>query len=86
VTIEVLPKQAEMISVAAELGKLSLTLRSVPTDTEPVTTDDNPDVPTQSTWAYDVSPALKPQRVPLKAATEQSIHVIHGSKVEDVKD
>jgi len=87
VTLEVLPKQAEMINVATELGKLSLTLRSVPTNAEPVTANTRVEEASQSTWADDVSPALR--RSEQKAAageTGSTIRVVRGTKVEDVKD
>jgi len=61
VTLEVTPEQAEKISVAAELGKLSLTLRSVTTPDGVLTTSTTgPGRATgvKPTWAGDVSPAL----------------------------
>lgn len=85
VTLEVLPKQAEMISVATELGKLSLTLRNVPLEAEPGTTASQAEKPLQPTWAVDVSPALR--AAPKAAMTEVSaVHIMRGAKTEDVKD
>ena len=82
VTLEVLPKQAEMINVAVQLGSLSLSLRSVPIDAEPVTADDPPVKETvQSTWADDVSPALKP---PAQPSIQRQTTVMHGGKTENV--
>lgn len=49
-TLEVLPKQAEKIAVAMEMGTLSLTLRSLPVETaegEPIID------PTQQTYTWD---------------------------------
>ncbi len=70
VTVEVLPKQAEMINVAVQLGSLSLALRSVPLDAEPVTANTAPvKEAVQSTWADDVSPALKPPKQPTIASS-----------------
>jgi pilus assembly protein CpaB len=83
VTLEVLPKQAEMISVASQLGALSLTLRSVPVGEEPVTADNAAKETVQSTWADDVSPALKPQRQPPRTPPNE-VHVIRGDKIENV--
>jgi pilus assembly protein CpaB len=87
VTLEVTPEDAEQINVAAELGKLSLTLRSVtgpttlaaasPTETEHV----------KPKWAGDVSPALyaAPQANPV-ALTPPPVQVFHGSgRTETVK-
>lgn len=86
VTLEVLPKQAEMISVAVQLGTLSLTLRSVPVDPEPVTADNSANEAIQSTWADDVSPALKPGKQASAPATTSEIRILRGSKVEQLKD
>jgi len=82
VTIEVLPKQAEMINVAVQLGSLSLALRSVPLDAEPVTADGAPvKEAVESTWADDVSPALKPPKQP---TVVRQTTVMHGGKTENV--
>jgi Flp pilus assembly protein CpaB len=82
VTIEVLPKQAEMINVAVQLGSLSLALRSVPLDAEPITANDPPVKETvESTWADDVSPALKPPKQP---SVIRQTTVMHGGKTENV--
>ena len=89
-TLEVTPEQAESINVAAELGKLSLTLRSVAAadalPAEPVagsakTTEIKP------IWAGDVSPALGEAVAPSKAvAAEQSVvEVFHGARAVAVK-
>lgn len=81
VTLEVLPKQAEMINVAVQLGSLSLALRSVPLDAEPITANNGPvKEAVQSTWADDVSPALKPTKQPNAVKTT----VMHGGKTENV--
>jgi pilus assembly protein CpaB len=82
VTIEVTPEQAEKINVATELGKLSLTLRSV-TTTEGVvaTSTAGPGKPTgvKPTWAGDVSPALggaMPDKV--QTAERPPVEIIRG--------
>jgi pilus assembly protein CpaB len=90
VTLEVTPEQAEKINVAAELGKLSLTLRSIsgtdrfastPTLVSANATNVKP------IWAGDVSPALGDAFTPHKAiAAEQPVvEVIHGTKPVTVK-
>jgi pilus assembly protein CpaB len=83
VTIEVTPEQAEKMNVAAELGKLSLTLRSVATaDGGAVTSTAGPGKATgvKPTWAGDVSPALggaMPERV--ITAERPPVEIIRGS-------
>jgi pilus assembly protein CpaB len=90
VTLEVTPEQAEKINVAAELGKLSLTLRSI-SGTDGVATVPTPG-PAQAsgvkpTWAGDVSPALGDAMPPNKVivAEQPPVEVIHGTKVAVVK-
>lgn len=84
VTLEVTPEQAEKISVATELGKLSLTERSIigahgfaagrATGVKP-------------TWAGDVSPALGDATPPRKVITAEqpTVEVIHGTKTVMVR-
>jgi pilus assembly protein CpaB len=84
VTVEVLPKQAEMINVAVQLGNLSLALRSVPLDAEPVVADNSVKETLESTWADDVSPALKPPKQPTIVRKATEVHVFHGAKTENV--
>jgi pilus assembly protein CpaB len=89
VTLEVTADQAEQINVATELGKLSLTLRSI---TSPTTTLASASPTSQlehikPKWAGDVSPALygAAQEKPV-ALTSPPVQVFHGSaKAETVK-
>jgi pilus assembly protein CpaB len=76
VTLEVLPHQAEKVNVAQELGKLSLTLRSL--DDPGVAARPSPQLPT---WAGDVSPALSSTGPPAKAipADKPGIKVMRGT-------
>jgi pilus assembly protein CpaB len=89
VTLEVTPEEAEKVNVAAELGKLSLTLRSL--ITVGGGTSLSPGVPrtasVRSTWAGDVSPALGDAARPDKAITAEKpiVEVIRGSKSASVK-
>jgi pilus assembly protein CpaB len=80
VTLQVTPEQAETINVAAELGKLSVTLRS----SNPVVASSGaPDemVPIRPKWAGDVSPALMGAAQPKpKAIKPQPVLVIRGGK------
>src|SRR5262249_12334518 len=85
VTLEVTPEQAEKINVAAELGKLSLTLRSIITAGGSGAASPpglSRTVSVRSTWAGDVSPALGDAARPDKAMTAErpAVEVIRGSK------
>jgi pilus assembly protein CpaB len=90
VTLEVTPEQAEKINVAAELGKLSLTLRSIiaagggGVSSSP---GSSRTTSVRSTWAGDVSPALADAPHPDKAITAErsTVEVIRGSKSAAVK-
>jgi pilus assembly protein CpaB len=90
VTLEVTPGQAEKINVATELGKLSLTLRSINGASGVAVTyaagsDKKQGV--RPTWAGDVSPALGDAAPPHQAiaAEKPAIEVIHGTKSVEVK-
>lgn len=90
VTLEVTPEQAERINVAAELGKLSLTLRSI-SGTDGAAAPPAPGAAqgtgVKPTWAGDVSPALG-DAMPLKkviAAEQPPVEVIHGTKIVAMK-
>jgi len=84
VTLEVMPDQAEKINVATELGKLSLTLRSV-SGADGIAAGSAPGPGKASgikpTWAGDVSPALG-GAMPEKAipAERPTVEIIRGSK------
>ena len=88
VTLEVTPEQAEKINVATELGKLSLTLRSINT-TSGVIWSAAPGLAktVKPTWAGDVSPALGDATPPHKAVSVEkpAVEVIHVSKSVAVK-
>jgi pilus assembly protein CpaB len=82
VTLEVQPKQAEIISVASELGKLSMTLRS-PDSSDASDGLAQKDLATRSTWADDVSPALRDSKAP--SVQHAPIRIMRGSKIEEAK-
>jgi pilus assembly protein CpaB len=90
VTLEVTPEQAEKVNVAAELGKLSLTLRSI-SGTDAVATASTPGraqlTGVRPTWAGDVSPALGVATPPNKVivAAQPPVEIIHGTKIGTVK-
>jgi pilus assembly protein CpaB len=71
VTLEVTQTEAERVSVAIRLGRLSLSVRSA--DTPAQTASTNP--LTTTTWARDVSPALAND---LPTKTESVIRVFQG--------
>jgi pilus assembly protein CpaB len=84
VTLEVTADQAELINVAAELGKLSVTLRSI---TGPTALASLSSEPIKPKWAGDASPALygAAQEKPV-ALAPLPVQVFHGSnKAESVK-
>jgi pilus assembly protein CpaB len=92
VTLEVSAEQTEQINVAAELGKLSVTLRSLQTVTSvpsegyvdtpegrKVVYAQPPDGAIKPQWAGDVSPALYGAAQPKPAAIkEQPVTVLRG--------
>jgi pilus assembly protein CpaB len=72
VTLEVTQTEAEQVSVAIRLGRLSLSVRSADAPVRTARAEPQP----STTWASDVSPALandKPQRM------ENVIHVFQGA-------
>lgn len=90
VTLEVTAEQAEKVNVAAELGKLSLTLRGI-SATEGIVAASVPmsvsATSVKPVWAGDVSPALGDAMPPNKvvAAEQPAVEVIHGTKAAAVK-
>ena len=90
VTLEVTPEQAEKINVATELGKLSLTLRSMSSDGGVAATSSAVSAKTaavRQTWASDVSPALGDASRPDVAMTAErpTVEIIRGSKSAEVR-
>ncbi len=89
-TIEVSPKQAEMVAVAGTLGALSLSLRSLASTEGGTTITDIRDIPdpdrgTTFTMDTDVSRVLAvapPRPVVTRGNVQRSIEVIRGGKVE----
>ena len=77
VTVEVSPRQAEEVAVAADLGKISIALRSTST------AESKPDATSQEvgfTRDSDISESLLGH----KAAVGTRVHVMHGDKMENV--
>jgi pilus assembly protein CpaB len=76
-TLEVTPAAAETVTLLTELGKLSLSLRSLAADGE--AGDAAPVAPESLTWDHDVSSVLRTGRV------SSRLLVLRGSDIEDVK-
>ena len=88
VTLEVTPEEAERVNVATELGKLSLTLRSVSATNAamPSPVGFTKTTGVKPIWAGDVSPALGDAGPTKTVIVEQPIvEVIHGGKSVSVK-
>ncbi|HLF59065.1 MAG TPA: Flp pilus assembly protein CpaB [Alphaproteobacteria bacterium] len=86
VTLEATPKQAEILTLVSELGKLSLSLRSIVRDesTPGNEKEDGKEKPTliaerprTYTWDSDASVLLSPPH-----ADGQTVNVLHGEKAE----
>jgi pilus assembly protein CpaB len=76
-TLEVTPGQAETVALLTELGKLSLSLRSLAADDE--AENPIPVVAESFTWDRDVSRVLRTGRI------SSRLLVLRGSNTEDVK-
>lgn len=73
-TLEVTPKQAELIAVVVELGKLSLSLRSLGRRADDAAVSEMPVINASHTWDRDASRLLgEPGQV-------SGVTVIHGGK------
>jgi pilus assembly protein CpaB len=72
-TLEVTPKQSEVIAVASEMGKLSLSLRSLTTPHSEEATADSADNPGSGTFTLDSEVSQ------LLARKDNSITVLHGT-------
>ncbi len=92
-TIEVTPKQAEMVAVVSDMGKLSLSLRSLarPESGEdaldPAETVDNSPEPWRGetyTWDSDASRVLAGRRAPRGGGGGYKVLVFQGGKAESV--
>jgi pilus assembly protein CpaB len=94
VTFEVTPRGAEVVTVAAHLGSLSLALRSFATrDRNAAQAEDVTEPQTEPVWARDVSRGLRAVTPPPQAqvhaasshasAGERSVIVYRGSKQSD---
>lgn len=84
-TLEVTPKQAETVALVAQIGTLSLALRSVASDPEPeigdATTPKDVSSETALTWDSDISQVL-PQPANRRGAV-QKIQIIRGKEATE---
>jgi|SRR6185437_1277413 pilus assembly protein CpaB len=72
-TLEVTPKQAEVVALVTEMGKLSLTLRSLARDA--VETSDSGDSRLSYTFDSDATQLVRP---PVFAGSQRKVNVIRG--------
>jgi pilus assembly protein CpaB len=79
VTLEVTERQAAMLLVADQLGKIQLALRGQQDQDAPRLAAPEQRTPT---WAADVSRALAPARIVLPPVKRAEVDVIHGGKLE----
>jgi len=79
ITLEVTDRQAAILLVAEQLGKIQIALRGEQ-DAATSSSPDNTDV--SPIWASDVSPALAGPAAAPTALIHGPIEVIHGAKIE----
>jgi pilus assembly protein CpaB len=78
-TLEVTPKQAEIIAIVAELGKFSLSLRSMAQEDEPAPTDQEL---TSYTWDSEAARMLSP---PGAAGNGKTVTLVRGGDVKQIE-
>jgi pilus assembly protein CpaB len=77
-TLEVTPKQAEVVAVANDMGRLSLSLRSLAQAT------DEPAPERSHTWDFEAAPVL--QKAPRRAdAAPKKVSLVRGSEAQEVE-
>jgi pilus assembly protein CpaB len=79
VTVEVTPRQAEVVAVATRLGRLSLLVRSADETAAEVTPATELPLPPAITWGGDVSPALRAGRQENATTPTQTLQVFQGA-------
>jgi pilus assembly protein CpaB len=78
-TLEVTPKEAEILAVASEMGKLSLSLRSLAQDTDQIAEANT------HTWDSDAARVLRTVPKTPVANAGRKVSVVRGSDVKDVE-
>ena len=84
-TLEVTPKQAEILALVADMGKLSLTLRSIASgDEKPQTTNAKGEPKEPSvTWDNEATDlGLRPHNAPSGADSAAKVDLVRGDKVK----
>ena len=76
-TFEVTPKQSEMIAVATEIGKLSLTLRSLASNESEKSAADSPAADTQQQGTFTLDSEVS-QLLPKPGAAAEGVTVLRG--------
>ncbi|HXP74536.1 MAG TPA: Flp pilus assembly protein CpaB [Stellaceae bacterium] len=77
-TLEVTPKQAEVIAIVAELGKFSLSLRAMAQEDEPAS---DKDLTSSYTWDSEAARMLSP---PGSAGNGKTVTIVRGGDVKEV--
>jgi len=78
-TLEVTPKQAEIIAIVSEVGKFSLSLRSMAQEDEPALTDKDL---TSYTWDNEAARMLPP---PGTSGVGKTVTIVRGGDAKDVE-
>ncbi|HKF72839.1 MAG TPA: Flp pilus assembly protein CpaB [Stellaceae bacterium] len=79
-TLEVTPKQAEIIAIVAEVGKFSLSLRSMAQENDPGPTDK--ELTSSYTWDNEAARMLAP---PGKSGAGHTVTIVRGGDAKDVE-
>jgi pilus assembly protein CpaB len=78
-TLEVTPKQAEIIAIVAEVGKFSMSLRSMAQEDEPSPSDNDL---TSYTWDNEAARMLPP---PGTSGAGKTVTIVRGGDAKDVE-
>jgi pilus assembly protein CpaB len=79
-TLEVTPKQAEVIAIVSEIGKFSLSLRSLPTEGEQGPSDQ--EAATSYTWDNEAARMLAPVGA---SGTGKTVTIVRGGDAKEVE-
>ena len=84
-TLEVTPKQAEILALVTDMGKLSLTLRAIASgDEKPLTTNARGEPAKPSvTWDNEATDlGLKPHSAPASSDADQKVELVRGAETK----